>query len=125
VQAAGDLPQLVQHTAQVGGRLVQLCRESVGSGGHCRAHRAPQVQGEGDQALLGAVVQVAFDAPTGGVSGGHDAGAGRGERGPDLGVGDRGRDQFRETGQPCRGARGQRFLAGRGDHDPPTAGPRR
>jgi hypothetical protein len=44
-------------------------------GGRCGGLGGAQVQGEGDQALLGAVVQVAFDAAAGGVGGGDDPGA--------------------------------------------------
>jgi hypothetical protein len=40
------------------------------------------LQGEGDQSLLGAIVQVAPDAPAGGVGGGDDPRA----RGAEFGV---------------------------------------
>ena len=59
-----------------------------------------QVEGEGDQALLGAVVQVAFDAAAGGIGGGHDPRPGGGQGGLGFGVGDRGGGQFGEPGQP-------------------------
>ena len=45
-----------------------------------------QLQGDRDQALLGAVVQVAFDASAGVIGGGHDALAAGGQVGVELGV---------------------------------------
>jgi hypothetical protein len=44
-------------------------------------HRAAQLQREGDQALLGAVVQVPFYAAAGSVGRGHDPCPRRGQRG--------------------------------------------
>ena len=64
---------------------VQLRRQLVGIGRHRRLRRA-QAQGEGDQSLLGAVVQVPLDAAAGVVGGGDDPRARRGELGVELGV---------------------------------------
>ena len=64
----------------------QLRGLRVGPGAHRRARAGAEAQGEGDQPLLGAVVQVAFDAAAGGVGGGDDPGAGGGELGVELGV---------------------------------------
>jgi hypothetical protein len=69
--------------------------------------------------LLGAVVQVAFDAAAGGIGGGDDPGAGGGEGGLGFGVGDRGGGQFGEPGQPSLAAGRQRTHAGTHEHDAP------
>jgi hypothetical protein len=57
-----------------------------------------QREAERDQALLGAVVQVAFDAAPGLVGSGDDPRAGGGELGAAVGVGDRGADGLGEAG---------------------------
>jgi hypothetical protein len=72
--------------------------------------------------LLGSVVQIALDAPAGGVGGGHDPGPRCGERGLDLGVGDGGGDQLGEPGQPRLGVGRQRLLAAGTHADPPAIG---
>ena len=68
-----------------GGQVVELGGQLDRVGGHQRLCGAG-LQGEGDEFLLGAVVQVAFDAAAGLVGGGDDAGAGGGELGVELGV---------------------------------------
>src|SRR5215469_16467816 len=89
MQAAGNLAQFVEDVVQPGGYPVQLLRYSTGHGRLGGAH----VQGEGHQVLLGAVVQVVFDAAAGGIGGGDDPGPGGGEGGLGLGVSDRGASQ--------------------------------
>ena len=109
VDAAGDLAQLLQHVVHLGDRALQPLGQLAGSGRRRRL-RLPQLQGEGDQPLLGAVVQIALDAPARLVGGGHDPRPGGGQRGLRLGVGDRGGDQLGEAGQPRLGVRRQRLL---------------
>ena len=67
-----------------------------------------QLQRERDEPLLGAVVQVALDAPPRRVGRLHDADAGLGQLAPRLGVGDRLADQLRERAQPQLRARRER-----------------
>jgi len=107
VDPLGDLAQLVEYVGQPGGHLVQLRAQL----GRLRRHRRPgdaQPQREGDQLLLGAVVQIALDAAPGLVGGGDDARPGGGERGLGLGVGDGGGNQVGEAGQPRLGVHRQR-----------------
>jgi hypothetical protein len=61
--------------AQLGGHLVPLRNQRFGLRWHRRRHRAAQAQGEGDQPLLGAVMQIPLDAAARGV-GGRARGAG-------------------------------------------------
>ncbi|GAB3849662.1 hypothetical protein [Dactylosporangium cerinum] len=49
--------------------------------------------------MLGAIMQIALEPAAGVVSGGDDPGARRGQLRPAVGVGDRGRDEFREVSQ--------------------------
>src|SRR5262249_45782817 len=92
VQAPGGLAQTLQAAVHSGGHVVQLLCDSACAGPRgclCGA----QLQGEGDQALLGAVVQVALDAAAGGISGGHDPCPRGSQGGLGLGVGDGGGGQ--------------------------------
>ena len=103
MQAAGDLAQFLQHVVQPGDHSVELLRQLAGPGRRGRLCGA-QVQGEGDQALLGAVVQVALDTAAGRIGGGHDPCPRGCQRGLGLGVGDRGSGQLGEPRQPGLGA---------------------
>ena len=85
VDAAGDLAQFLGRGGGLGDGAVQARIEVAELGRHGRL-RGAQLQGQGDQPLLGAVVQVAFDAPPGLVTGRHDAGPGGGQLGVQLGV---------------------------------------
>ncbi|MDE2277130.1 MAG: hypothetical protein KGK09_12625, partial [Burkholderiales bacterium] len=89
MDAPGDLAQFLQRGLQPGGHAVQLLDQPASPRG-CRRLGLPQPQGEGDQTLLGAVVQIALDAAPGLVRGDDDAGAGGSQRRLRLGVGDRG-----------------------------------
>ena len=71
VQALGDLAQFLQHSRQPGGSPVQLLHRHTGPG-RCRRLRGPQLEGERDQVLLGAVVQVTLDPAAGGIGRRHD-----------------------------------------------------
>ena len=97
MQAAGDLPQLLQHASHLGHRALQPLGQFVGSRRHRRL-RLLQPQAERDQPLLGAVVQIALDPGAGGIVDGHDPRPGRGQLGLGLRVGDRGGGQFGEAG---------------------------
>ena len=73
-----------------------------------------------DQALLGAVVEVADDPPARLVARGEHARAGRGELIAAVGVRDRRVEQLRELGQALLGVGGRQVLPfpARGDHAP-------
>ena len=73
MDAPRQLPQVVQGAGEAVGDPVQLPPE-LGLGGRHGRLRGPQVKHQGDQPLLGAVVQVALDPPAGLVAGGHDPG---------------------------------------------------
>ncbi len=121
MQTASDFAQVFQHIVEAGSQMVQLLRERGGPSLH-GCLRGPQVQGEGDQALLRAVVQIALDAAAGGVGGGDDPCPGCSQGGLRLGVGDRGGGQFSEAGQSRLGVGRQRLHAGRSHHhDAPEA----
>ena len=129
VDAAGQLAQLVQRAGQPGGQVAQLGGQLASLGRHRRLHRGlrgARLQGQGDQALLGAVVQIPLEASAGLVGGGHDPRPGGGQLRLRLGVRDCGGDQLGEAGQPGLGVRRQRLhLRGHRGHAPPTTGPRR
>lgn len=78
VDAPGDLTQLCE---QAGGLCVGLGQEIVvrGSCGLAASAGPSEKHGEGDEALLDAVVQIAFDAAPFGVDGLDDGGAAGGE----------------------------------------------
>ena len=71
VQAIGDLAQLVQDAGHLGDRARQAPRQVAGLGRRRRLC-GPQLQGDGYQALLGAVVQITLEPAPGGVGGGHE-----------------------------------------------------
>ena len=118
---AGQLAQLVEAL----GELVLRLREQLAGGGRVLAQRRldqAQVERDGDQPLLRAVVQVALQPPALGVAGLDDARAGGGELLVRLGVGDRLRDQLGEVAEAPLGALGERRgRAGPGGERPPQA----
>ena len=119
MDAAGDLAQLVQRAGRPGGGPAELRRQLAGPGGTA-AWAAAQPQGESDQPLLGAVVQVPLDAPAGGIGGGHDPGPRRRQLRPALRIGDGRGDQLGEPGQARLGLRRKRSsLSWRPRHDAP------
>jgi hypothetical protein len=71
VDAAGELTELVQRTAEPDGHSVQLGRQ-VAVVGWYGGLDGPQLERQRDQLLLSAIVQVTLDAAAGGVAGGHD-----------------------------------------------------
>jgi hypothetical protein len=107
VEAAGDLAQLIQHAGCPGDGAVEL-RVELAELGWYRRLCCAQVQRQRDQPLLGAVVQVSPDTSAGLVGGGDDPRARRGELGPAFRVGDGGRDELGEPGQPLLGVLGSR-----------------
>ena len=119
VDAAGELAQLVQGAGGLGGQSLELRCQLVSLGRH-RRFRQLQFQSEGDQPLLGAVMQIALDALPRLVGGGHDPGARGGQLRLALGVGEGGSDELGEAGQPRLGVGGQRVRAcGRYGHHAP------
>ena len=86
---AGDLAQLVHRTGQPGGDPVELRAEL----GRHRRMRRPRLQRQGDQPLLGTVVQVTLDPPARLVGGGDDPRTRGGQLGMRLRARDRGRDE--------------------------------
>ena len=65
MDAAGELAQLVQRAGRLGGQRRPAAPPARRTRGGTAACAARSAQGEGDQSLLGAVVQVALDAPAG------------------------------------------------------------
>ena len=98
MDAAGGLAQLLQRAGGLRDGAGKLRAQLAWFGRGGRLRRA-QVQGEGDEPLLGAVVQVPFDPPPRLVGGGHDPRPGGRQRSLALCVGDRGCDQLGEPGQ--------------------------
>ena len=116
MQPAAEVPDLPARSGQFVARLVHIGlyvrRDPVAD--------IAQHQRQGDQPLLGAVVQVPLDPAAGLVAGRDNPGPGGGQLGLRLRVGDRGGDQLGEVGQPLFdvGRRGGR--AGISDgHDAP------
>src|SRR6185437_12771117 len=108
VQAAGNLPHLLQHASHLDHRALQPLGQLIGSWRH-RRPRLLQAKAERDQPLLGAVVQIALDPAAGGIVDGHDPRPGGGQLGLGLRVGDRGGGQIGKAGQPRLGIRRQRL----------------
>ena len=107
---ARELAQLVEGLGELGARrLERVARLRVRACGH------PQVDREGDEALLGAVVQVALQALPLGVAGLHQPDAGGRELLPRLRVGERLGRQLGEVGDPLLGARRERLRVDAGD----------
>src|SRR4051794_20414811 len=85
MDAAGEFAQLVDRSCGFGGEVVQLGYKLAGVVRRqclCSA----STEGKGDQLLLDAIVQVAFDTAAGLVGGGDDAGPGGRELRVQLGV---------------------------------------
>ncbi|HYZ53482.1 MAG TPA: hypothetical protein VE733_08280 [Streptosporangiaceae bacterium] len=99
METAGDLAQLLQRAGHLGDRAVQLPRQLTGPGG-CGRLRLAQLQGQGDQALLGAVVQITLDAAPGGIGGGHDPRPRGGQLVTAVGVRARGTEQLGKLRHP-------------------------
>jgi hypothetical protein len=118
VEAAGDLAQLIQHAGCPGDGAVEL-RVELAELGWYRRLCCAQVQRQRDQPLLGAVVQVSPDTSAGLVGGGDDPRARRGELGPTFSIGDGGRDELGELGQPLLGVLGQSFAVQPDAHGAP------
>jgi hypothetical protein len=95
MQPARQLAQLGEHRAQV--LDAALKRRRGGRLG--RPRRELQRQRKRDQTLLGAVVEVALDPPSGVVGGGDDPRARLLELDPRIDVGDRLRDQLGECAE--------------------------
>jgi hypothetical protein len=71
VDAAGEVAQLVHRACGLGGQAVQL-RSQLLCPGRYRRLRGLQRQGERDQPLLGAVVQIPLETPARLVGSRHD-----------------------------------------------------
>ena len=67
----GDLAQFVQGTVRFGGQVAEPRPQPSRFRRYFGLHGA-QLQREGDQPLLGAVVQIALKSPPFGVAGGDD-----------------------------------------------------
>ena len=110
MDATGDLPQVIDHAHELRGRVRHLGTRLATCGGWLRGHAQPE--GQRDEALLGAVVQVPLDPPTGLIRCGDDPRAGDHELSPALRIRDRCRDQLGELGHPLLGVARQRPLPG-------------
>ena len=113
VDAARQLAQLVERARELGLGLLEQPGNRVGAPLE-RALGEPQLQGERDEALLRAVVQVALEAAALGVAGAHDARARGRQLVVRVGVGERLRDEVGEVAQALLGSLGQRALVDRG-----------
>ena len=111
VNPSGDLLQVLHHVAEALGSAGQLFPELRQFGRH-HGLRGTQVQPERHETLLGAVVQVAFDAAASLVTCGDNTGAGGGELGSALGICDRRRHEDREGTEARLGAPGQASVRG-------------
>ena len=102
MDAAGDLAQLIDHAHEPCRYVRDLGTDPAALGG-CRRRRT-QPEGQRDEALLGAVVQVLLDPPTGLIGCRYDPRTGGDELGPVLCVGDRGGDEVGELRHLLLGA---------------------
>ena len=75
-----------------------------------------QLQGDGDEALLSAVVQVALESPALGVADRHELGTRRGQPLTGVGVGQRLPDEVREVAEPLLEPIRQRLVRRGGRH---------
>ena len=119
MDAAGQLAQLVEPAGELGlGRRQQLAggrRVALEPGGH-----HAEAEGDGDQPLLGAVVQVALEPLALGVADLHQARPRGGQLLVRVGVGERLGDEVREVAQPLLDVLGKRLVGAgrRGQHAP-------
>jgi hypothetical protein len=97
MDAAGVLAQFVEGAGQPGAHPPQI-RAQVGQVSWHGGLRHPQLQGQRDQALLGAVVQVTLDPAPGLLRAGHHPGPRVPQPGLGLSVADRGRGERGELG---------------------------
>ena len=118
--ALGDFPQLIEHAQELPGYAVDLGTDLTTVGG-CRRCRT-QRQRQRDEALLGAVVQVALDAPAALIRCGDNPRARGHQLSPALRIRHRCRDQVGELRHPLLGVRRQWPLPGPdGDQSPQPA----
>ena len=103
VDAARQLAQLVERARELGLRLDEQAEDVVGAALE-RALGEPQLQRERDEALLGAVVEVALQPAALGVAGLDDARARGGQLVVRIGVRERLRDEVGEVAQALLGA---------------------
>jgi hypothetical protein len=106
VDAARGLKKLVQRTGHPGDGVAELDTEVIEVGRHHRLRHA-QPERQRDQPLPGALVQVPLDASAHVEPGRHDPGPRGVELCPSFRVGDGGRYDLCELGQPLLGGRGQ------------------
>ena len=110
MNAAGDLPQLVEHARQLLDDARQRALELAELRGHPCLRRA-QLQPERDEPLLGAVVQIALDPPPRLIGGGDDPRPRGHQLGAGLGVRDGRGDELREARETRFGVPGERLVA--------------
>ena len=114
MKPAGELAQLFERQLEVvaGGDEDRLRRRGILVQGFLRP---AEVDGEGDEALLRAVVEVAFEPAALGDARFDDARARGGELGVRLGALERERDEAREVGEALLRV-GSEVAAARGEH---------
>ena len=114
MNAAGDLLQLLEHVGQTRHRLGEHAFQVIPLGWHRLLGQA-KFQSQRDKPLLGSVVNIAFQAASGVVGGGHNPRP----RGDQLRAGGRGRNcgrhQLGELDDACLGIRRQRVGFSGGD----------
>ena len=115
MNAAGCLLEVRRDAGQTGHDIRNLIPERL----QLRWHRSlggAEFESQGDEPLLSAVVQIAFEAAPGVIAGCDNPGARSGELRAGLGVGDRGRCQVREVPDPLLGVRRQAVRFQRAHH---------
>ena len=121
MDAARELAQLLEALGELLAGLVQDLRGGRRVVRDARPREA-HLERDGDEPLLGAVVEVALEAPAGGVAGLDDARARGGQLVARVGARERERDELGEALEALLGVRGERLLAlGRGDQQAPHA----
>ena len=118
MQAAGELAQLGERVLELQRGAAQQLDRDVRVAQLLLQH--PQLDGDRDQPLLRAVVQVALEPPALGDAGLEDADRERVELGARLRALQRQRDELREARQALLGVGAER-VDGRDEHQPPRA----
>src|SRR6266511_6307575 len=116
MDAARHLAEFLDHARQPISEAADLRLYALQAGRNASFGGA-QPEGQCDQLLLRAVVEITLDAPTGFVAGGDDACPGSGDFGAHGRVRNGSRDEFGEPRESLLCVSWERLLLGRGDVD--------